>query len=102
MKMEIGKGRSKADFAVIAPFVAVLSFLFSTCLDAQTEKQAISFDLLVKNGIIVTMDSERRVLEDGVIAVRGDALVFVGTSSDFALRYVKGVIAKQTIDAKGK
>jgi 5-methylthioadenosine/S-adenosylhomocysteine deaminase len=102
VKMRIGVSASKPDFAVVARFVFILSVLSSTCLHAQTEKQAIGFDLLVKNGTIVTMDSERRVIEDGVIAVRGDTIVFVGAGSDFALHYVQGVIARQTIDAKGK
>ncbi len=100
--MEIERRRSKADFALAAASILMLTFLFSTCLYAQTEKQAVSFDLLVKNGTIVTMDAERRLLADGVIAVGGDAIVFVGKSSDFMLTYVKGMTAKQTIDARGK
>src|SRR3989475_89071 len=91
-----------ADFAAVARFIFILSFLCATSLQAQTQKQAVDVDLLVKNGTIVTMDVERRIFEDGVVAVRGDNLVFVGRSSDFALRYLKGVVAKQTIDAKGK
>jgi 5-methylthioadenosine/S-adenosylhomocysteine deaminase len=66
------------------------------------EKRAVGFDLLVKNGTIVTMDSERRIIDNGVVAVRGDAIIFVGTESDFTLRYRKNTTAKQTIDARGK
>src|SRR3989442_770040 len=66
------------------------------------EKRAGGFDLLVKNGTIVTMDGERRIIENGVVAGRADTIIFVGTESDFALRYLKGVVAKQTIDARGK
>jgi 5-methylthioadenosine/S-adenosylhomocysteine deaminase len=66
------------------------------------DKQAVAFDLLVKNGTIVTMDAERRIIENGVVAVRGDAVIFVGTESDFTLLYRKGITAKQTIDARGK
>ena len=91
-----------ADFAAVARFIFILSFLCATSLHAQTQKQAVDVDFLVKNGTIVTMDVERRIFEDGVVAVRGDNLVFVGRSSDFALRYLKGVVAKQMIDAKGK
>src|SRR5712692_3119542 len=100
--MEFAKAGNKTDFAAVARFIFILSFLSSTGLHAQTEKQAVAFDLLVKNGISVTMDAERRIFEDGVVAVRGDSLVFVGRGSDFTLRYIKGVVAKQTIDAKGK
>jgi len=81
---------------------SILCFLFSTRLDGQAEKQPTGFDLIVKNGTIVTMDGDRRIIGDGVIAVRGDSIVFVGTSSEFLMHFPKGVQAKQTMDAKGK
>jgi 5-methylthioadenosine/S-adenosylhomocysteine deaminase len=60
-------------------------------------KEAVSVDLLITNGTIVTMDGERRIIEHGQIAVRGDSIYAVGDG----MLFVKGVIAKQTIDAKG-
>jgi 5-methylthioadenosine/S-adenosylhomocysteine deaminase len=63
-------------------------------------KQAVSVDLLVTGATIVTMDSQRHVIDNGVIAVRGDTIVAVGT--DVNSLAPKGIIAKQTIDAKGK
>ena len=48
------------------------------------------------------MDGERRVIDDGVIAVKGDTIVFVGKGSEFVLQYPQGITAKQTVDAKGK
>jgi 5-methylthioadenosine/S-adenosylhomocysteine deaminase len=65
-------------------------------------KQPITIDLLITNATIVTMDSERRIIDNGVIAVRGDSIYFVGTPSEFTMRAVKGKVIKQTIDAKGK
>jgi 5-methylthioadenosine/S-adenosylhomocysteine deaminase len=82
--------------------ISIFTFLFSACLHGQVQKEAVGFDLLVKNGAIVPMDGDRRIIEDGVIAVRGDTIVFVGTQADYALHFPKGVIAKQTLDAKGK
>jgi 5-methylthioadenosine/S-adenosylhomocysteine deaminase len=82
--------------------ISIFHFLFSTSLRGQAEKQAVAFDLLVKNGTVVTMDGDRHIIEDGVIAVRGDAIVFVGTASDFLLHFPKGVQPKQTLDARGK
>jgi 5-methylthioadenosine/S-adenosylhomocysteine deaminase len=70
-------------------------------LCGQAAKEAVSFDLLVRNATVVTMDPARRVIEDGVIGVNGDALAFVGTSSELAADSMKGVTAQQTIDAKG-
>src|SRR5580704_6642957 len=81
---------------------AVLALLGVTHSLAQTPaKQATGFDLLIRNATIVTMDSDRRIIEDGVVAVKGDAIAFVGTRSDFALHFIKGVTAPETFDAKG-
>ncbi|PYU43763.1 MAG: amidohydrolase [Acidobacteria bacterium] len=48
------------------------------------------------------MDGEHRIFGDGVVAVRGDVIAFVGKSSDFVLGQVKGVTTRLTIDARGK
>jgi 5-methylthioadenosine/S-adenosylhomocysteine deaminase len=80
----------------------LLAVISAVTTVAQTPpKEAVSFDLLVKNGTIVTMDANRRIIEDGVIAVRGDSIVFVGPASEFLSQTMKGVTARQTIDAKG-
>jgi 5-methylthioadenosine/S-adenosylhomocysteine deaminase len=63
---------------------------------AQRPKEAA--DLLVSGATIVTMDAERHVWQDGAIAVKGDAIVGVGASSDVLTKYQ----APQTIDAKGQ
>ncbi len=102
MTVEIAIWRCQANFAAVALLIFTLSLLFSVRQHAQTEKQAISFDLLVKNGTIVTMDGEHRIFGDGVVAVRGDTIAFVGKSSDFVLGHGKGVTTKLTIDARGK
>ena len=64
-------------------------------------KEAVGFDLLVADGTVVTMDAGRRILENGVVAVRGDQIAFVGTAAEFAAQFPKRFTAKQTIDAKG-
>jgi 5-methylthioadenosine/S-adenosylhomocysteine deaminase len=83
-------------------FVLLTGFLlFSSAAIAQdAAKQAVSVDLLVKGATIVTMDSNRRVLENGFLAVRGDEIIAIGP--DLAAAFPKGVAAKQTIDATGK
>lgn len=43
------------------------------------------------------MDSQRRVLQDGAVAVQGDTILEVGPSSDLAVRYE----AAKIVDAKG-
>jgi 5-methylthioadenosine/S-adenosylhomocysteine deaminase len=63
---------------------------------------AVGYDLIVTNATIVTMDSDRHVIENGVIAVSGDSIAFIGAAPEFQARTIKPVSAKQTIDAKGK
>lgn len=55
-------------------------------------------DILIVNGTVITMDSTRRVLEDGAIAIRGDRIVAVGATADLGARYR----ANETIDATRK
>ena len=78
---------------------SLLSVLLLSIPDfAQTPaKEAVSVDLLITNGTIVTMDGDRRIIEHGQIAVRGDSIYAISDG----LLFMKGVIAKQTIDAKG-
>jgi 5-methylthioadenosine/S-adenosylhomocysteine deaminase len=89
-------------FSILSLLVASVIFMPNSSLYAQSpQKQAVSFDLVVTNATVVTMDPARRVIEEGVIAVNGDTIVFVGTLADFRMQVMKGLIAKQTVDAKG-
>src|SRR5580704_19692734 len=81
-------------------FLAACLLLSSGALAQDAPKQSVSVDLLVKGATIVTMDPNRRVLENGFIAVRGDEIIAIG--QDAAAAFPKGVTAKQTIDASGK
>lgn len=55
-------------------------------------------DILVSGGTVITMDAERRVLEDGAIAIAGDSIVAVGPARDLSDRFT----ARETIDARRK
>jgi len=55
-------------------------------------------DLLITGGTVITMDSTRRVLDDGAVAISGDRIVAVGASADLATRYEP----RETIDAHRK
>ena len=69
----------------------------------EPSKQAVSIDLLITGGTIVTMDPARRILEDGFLAIRGDEILAVGSGPGVAMQLApKGMIVKQTIDALGK
>src|ERR1700739_1763732 len=81
-------------------FLAAWLLCASGAIAQDASKQGVSVDLLVKGATIVTMDANRRVFENGFIAVRGDEIVAIG--SDAAAAFPKGITAKQTIDASGK
>jgi 5-methylthioadenosine/S-adenosylhomocysteine deaminase len=55
-------------------------------------------DLIVANGIVLTMDAERRVISPGSVALTGTSIVAVGPSDTVA----RDFRAKETIDARGR
>ena len=55
-------------------------------------------DLLIIHGTLITIDPERRVIEDGAVAVDADRIVAVGSSADLGARYT----ARKTINAHRK
>src|SRR5258708_20223040 len=80
-----------------AVLISIFYFLFSNCLYAQAAKKEKA-DLLVSGGTIVTMDGQRRILEDGAIAVKGDAVLALGPRAGIQSKFP----APQTINAKGE
>jgi len=55
-------------------------------------------DLIVSGGTVVTMDRDRRVIEDGAVAVEGGRIVAVGKRVDVESRYA----ARDVVDARGR
>ena len=53
-------------------------------------------DLLLLHGTLVTMDSERRVIEDGAIAIDGDRITEIGKSVDLARKHQAAKIIECT------
>ena len=54
-------------------------------------------DILIRNGQVVTVDSERRIFRPGAVAITGSRIVEVGADSELLQRFD----AKQTVDAEG-
>lgn len=54
-----------------------------------------AIDLLINNGIIVTMDSQRRIIDGGSVAVEKDRIVDIGSTAALEKRYS----ANEVIDA---
>lgn len=55
-------------------------------------------DLLVVGGSVVTMDTQRHIVEDGAVAVRGDTIVAVGPRAELAARFLPA----RRLEARGK
>src|SRR5712671_1378720 len=77
-----------------AALVIAGAFALSTL--AQQKKQPA--DLIIAGGTVVTMDADRRILEDGAIAAKGDVILAVGTRAQIESKYS----ARTHIDAKGR
>ena len=61
-------------------------------------RQPTAVSLIINNGIVVTVDGGRRVLNPGAVAINGRNIVAVDTPAAIAARYK----AAQAIDASGK
>jgi 5-methylthioadenosine/S-adenosylhomocysteine deaminase len=69
--------------------------LFRPALSA---RQVSDVSLIVANGIVITVDGNRRVLNPGSVAINGTQIVAVDTPAAISARYR----AADTIDATGK
>jgi cytosine/adenosine deaminase-related metal-dependent hydrolase len=75
----------------------MIAVLFATAALSATE-QATSVDILIIHGTVITMDPERRVIEDGAVAIAADRIEAVGTTRELEGKYE----AKRVIDASRK
>ena len=67
-------------------------------LHGHAQRPRTMADILITGGTVITMDSARRVIDDGAVAIRGDRIVAVGTTTALRARFT----GKQLIDARRK
>src|SRR5260370_37452349 len=80
----------KSFFSLFCTFHVCLSIL----LYGQTTKEHA--DTIITVGIVVTMDSQRHIYDDGAVVATGDTIVAVGPRAELEARYQ----SRETIDAK--
>lgn len=81
--------------ALVLPLLTAIGVTSSA--DLRLERRA-PVDILITGGTVITMDSARRVLDDGAVAISGDRIVAVGTSAELAARFE----GREVIDARRK
>jgi 5-methylthioadenosine/S-adenosylhomocysteine deaminase len=74
----------------------VVSFLLILSQSINAQRQTV--DLIISGGTVVTMDAQKRVIENGAVAVRRDQIVAVGSQSEISRRYA----SRQIVPANGK
>jgi 5-methylthioadenosine/S-adenosylhomocysteine deaminase len=67
--------------------------IFAAAVDAKEKA-----DLLITSGTVITMDAQKRIIDDGAVAVRGDSIVAVGPRTQIETEFD----AAKTIDARGR
>ncbi len=75
-------------------FFVLFLIIFSQSIFAQKKP----VDLIISGGTVVTMDSGKRLILNGAVAVKADKIVAVGASSEIARQFS----SKQIINADGK
>src|ERR1700678_3211393 len=79
--------------AIICGAFALFIFLSAATHTSAQEK----VDLLITGGTVITMDAQRRVLEDGAITTRADSIVAVGARTALEAKYA----AAKALNARG-
>ena len=76
---------------------AILLLTGAVVLGQAAPQSVTAVTLVVTNGLVVTMDADRRILTPGAVAIDGRDIVAVGTVAAIAAGYR----AKDSIDARG-
>ena len=78
--------------------IALTIVIAAAAIAVASAQTPSAVSLIITNGIVLTVDGTRRVLNPGSIAINGTDIVAVDTPAAIASRYK----AAQTIDATGK
>src|SRR5947209_7057985 len=80
---------------ILITLLLLISFAQSSTF-AQKRKTIV--DLIIRGGTVVTMDGERRVIENGAVAVKSGRIVSVGSVTEIDRDYT----GREVVNARGK
>jgi 5-methylthioadenosine/S-adenosylhomocysteine deaminase len=80
------------------PPVLVILFIFSAASFTVAQKRKATVDLIIRGGTVVTMDGQRRVIENGGVAIKGGRIVAIGSTPEIDRKYA----AREIVNATGK
>lgn len=76
-----------------------LCFSLTIAVSAQSPRPRVAIvDTVILGGTVVTMDKDRRVIEDGAVAINGEKIVAIGTRAEIVGKFRP----RQTVNAAGK
>jgi 5-methylthioadenosine/S-adenosylhomocysteine deaminase len=81
----------------VASMLLVL-FISGGASSAFAQRRKLVVDLIVKGGTVVTMDGNRRVIENGGVAIKGGRIVAVDKTAEIERAYT----AREVVNAAGK
>ena len=79
-------------------FIALVLLISLAQSTTMAQRRKTNVDLIIRGGTIVTMDSQRRVIEKGGVAIKDGRIVAVDDSADIDRQYA----AREVINAAGK
>ena len=79
-------------------FLLVFGLVVVSCVHYQFNNNRETVDILIVNGTVITMDSNRTILEAGAVVIKDGTIVAVGPSESLKSKFK----AKETINANGK
>ena len=80
----------------VGQLFCIFPFAVSLLYAQTTSSSKQHADTIISGGIVVTMDPQRHIYDDGAVAVKGDEIVAVGPRSEIEAKYESG----QTVDAR--
>jgi 5-methylthioadenosine/S-adenosylhomocysteine deaminase len=82
----------------LAMFLLRLSAFVVALTAVLSSQEPRPADLVIANGVVVTMDADGRVIDNGAVAITGQTIAGVGTAAEVTAQFR----ATETIDASGR